>query len=118
MDKRIPAMRISLFGVALFFIVGMGTVLASNGGSLNEPNPVSGHSITLEDITPADVLARVQLFGDTLELIRFEMGKPLVTPSDAIATDIHSHEAYFQALTLFHKADRLALELTGSTGIP
>lgn len=111
-------MSISLFGVALFFIVGMGTVLASNDGGLNDPNPVSGHSITLEEITPADVLARVQLLRDTLELIRFEMGKPLPTQVEAIVTNVHSHEAYFQALTLFHKADRLALELTGSTGIP
>ncbi|WP_342348231.1 hypothetical protein [uncultured Nitrospira sp.] len=118
MDKRIQAMRISLFALALFFIVGMGAVLASSQGSLNVPEPVSGHSISLEEITPADVLARVQLLRDTLELIRFEMGKPLVTPSDAIATNIHSHEAYFQALTLYHKADRLTLELTGSTGIP
>ncbi len=117
-DKRVQAMRISIFSLAFFFIVGMGTVLASNVDNPNEPNPVSGHSISLEDITPADVLARVQLLRDTLEVIRFEMGKPLVTPSDATATNIHSHEAYFQALTLFHKADRLALELTGSTGIP
>ncbi len=117
-DKRIQALRMSLFGVALFFIVGTGTVLASNGGSPNESNPVSGHSISLEEITPADVLAQVQMLRDTLELIRVEMGKPLATRSEAIVTNVHSHEAYFQALTLFHKADRLALELTGSTGIP
>jgi len=46
------------------------------------------------------------------------MGKPTARQSDSIVTNVHSHEAYFQALTLFHKADRLALELTGSTGIP
>ncbi|MDR4482284.1 MAG: hypothetical protein R3B95_03385 [Nitrospirales bacterium] len=117
-DKNIQTMRISLFGMALFFMVGLGTVLASNGGNLNEPKPISGHSISLEEITPADVLARVQMLRDTLELIRFEMGKPLVTPSEAIVTNVHSHEAYFQALTLYHKADHFALELTGSTGIP
>lgn len=116
-DKHILALRISLFGVALFFMVSIGTVQASNGGSLEEPNPVSGHSISLEKITPADVLARVQLLRDTLEMIRFEMGKPLATQSEAIVTNVHSHEVYFQALTLFHKADRLSLELTGSTGI-
>jgi hypothetical protein len=116
-NKHIQALRISLFGVVLFFMVSIGTVPASNGGSLNEPIPVSGHSISLDEITPADVLARVQLLRDTLEMIRFEMGKPLATQSEAIVTNVHSHEAYFQALTLFHKADRLALELTGSTGI-
>ncbi len=116
-DKNIQTLGISLFGVALFLIIGMGTVRASNQGIMNEPDPVSGHSISLDEITPADVLARVQLLRDTLELIRFEMGKPLATPSEAIVTNVHSHEAYFQALTLFHKADRLALELTGSTGL-
>ena len=116
--RMIHTMSTSLFSVTFFFMVGMGSVWASNGEVLNEPEPASGHPISLEGITPGDVLARVQMLRDTLELIRFEMGKPLVTPSDAIVTNVHSHEAYFQALTLFHKADRLALELTGSTGIP
>jgi hypothetical protein len=116
--RMIHTIRMGLFSVGFFFMVGMGTVLASNGEGLNEPHPVSGHSISVEGITPADVLARVQLLRDTLELIRFEMGKPTASQSDAIVTNVHAHEAYFQALTLFHKADRLALELTGSTGIP
>lgn len=116
--RMIHTIRTGIFSVGFFFVVGLGAVLASNGGGLNEPNPVSGHSISLEGITPADVLARVQMLRDTLELIRFEMGKPMASQSDSIVTNVHSHEAYFQALTLFHKADRLALELTGSTGIP
>ena len=93
-------------------------VVASNGGVLNEPDPISGHLISLEEITPADVLARMQLLRDNVELIRFEMGKPKANQSDSIVTNVHPHEAYFQALTLFLKADRLALELNGSTGIP
>ena len=116
-DKHIQAMRISLSGVALFFMVSIGTVPATYGGSLNEPNPVSGHSISLKEITPADVLARVQMLRDTLELIRFEMGKPPATHFETIVTNVQAHEAYFQALTLFQKADHLALELTGSTGL-
>jgi hypothetical protein len=111
-------MRTGIFGVTFFFMVGMATGLASNGEALHEPEPVSGHSVSLEEITSEDVLARVQLVRDTLELIRFEMGKPVIIPSEAIVSNVHSHETYFQALTLFHKADRLALELTGSTGIP
>ncbi|MDT3776744.1 hypothetical protein PJI16_04120 [Nitrospira sp. MA-1] len=117
-ERRIQAMITSIFSVTFFFMAGMGTGLASNVENPNESNPISGHSISLEEITSADVMARVQMLRDTLELIRFEMGKPLVTPSDAIVTNVHSHEAYFQALTLYHKADRLALELTGSTGFP
>lgn len=117
-DRCIQAMRISLLGVALFSTIGMGMVLATNGGGLNESEPISGHPISLEGITPADVLARVQLLRDTVELIRFEMGKPKASQFNSIATNAHPHEAYFQALTLFLKTDRLALELTGSTGIP
>lgn len=57
---------------------------------------------------PGDVLARVQLLRDSLELIRFEMGKPVASQVHPIVTHVQSHEAYFQALTLFLKADHLA----------
>jgi len=116
--RVIQAMKSTLFSVGWFFTIGMGVVLASNGGELNEPGPVSGHPITLEGITPGDVLARVQLLRETLELIRFEMGKPKASQSDSLATNVYPHEAYFQALTLFLKSNRLALELTGSTRLP
>ena len=116
--RIIQAMKISLFGVGWFFTMTLGVVSASNGGEPNEPGPVSGHPLSLEGITPGDVLARVQLLRETLELIRFEMGKPKASQSDSLATNVYPHEAYFQALTLFLKSDRLALELTGSTGIP
>ena len=81
------------------------------------PPPVSGRAATPEAIVPADVLARIQLFRGELEAIRFEMGKPKDRRSTRLATDALPHEVYFQAITLFIKADRLALELTGSTGL-
>jgi hypothetical protein len=109
---------ISISSVGFFFTIGCGIVLASNGGSLNEPKPVSGHHISPEGMTPDDVLARVQMLRDSVELIRVEMGKPRAIQVNPLVTNVHPHEAYFQALTLFLKADRLALELTGSTGIP
>ena len=117
-ERFLQTMRISIASAGIFCTVGMGIVSASTGGGLNDPEPVSGHPVSLEGITPADVLARVQLLRDTLELIRFEMGKPMAAQSDSIVTNVHPHEIYFQALTLFLKSDRLALELTGSTGIP
>ena len=117
-DKVIRIMRISIFSLGFVLTVGIGIVLASNEGGRGDPPPVSGHPISLEGITPGDVLARVQWLRDTLELIRFEMGKPKATQSESLVTNVHPHEAYFQALTLFLKSDRLALELTGSTGIP
>ena len=81
------------------------------------PPPVSGRAVSPETIVPADVLARVQWVREELEAIRFEMGKPQDRRVTRLATDALPHEVYFQAVTLFIKADRLALELTGSTGI-
>jgi hypothetical protein len=81
------------------------------------PPPVSGRAVSQETILPADVLARVQWFHEELEAIRLEMGKPKDRRVTRLATDALPHEVYFQAITLFIKADRLALELTGSTGL-
>ncbi|HBP90532.1 MAG: hypothetical protein KC594_18315 [Nitrospira sp.] len=81
------------------------------------PPPVSGRVVSPETILPADVLARVQWFRDELEAIRFEMGVPKDRRITRMATNAFPHEVYFQAATLFIKADRLALELNGSTGI-
>ncbi len=81
------------------------------------PEPVSGRPVSVEAIIPADVLARVMLLHQELEAIRFEMGKPKDSRKTRMATNAQSHEIYFQALTLFLKSDRLALELTGSTGL-
>ena len=81
------------------------------------PPPISGRAVSPETILPADVLARVQWFREELEAIRFEMGKPKDRGVTRLATDALAHEVYFQAITLFIKADRLALELTGSTGL-
>jgi len=79
--------------------------------------PVSGRAVSPETILPADVLARVQWFHQELEAIRFEIGKPKEQRAIRLAADALPHEVYFQAVTLFIKADRLALELTGSTGL-
>jgi hypothetical protein len=81
------------------------------------PPPVSGRAASPEATLPADVLARVQWFHEELEAIRLEMGKPKDRRVTRLATDALPHEVYFQAITLFIKADRLALELTGSTGL-
>ena len=81
------------------------------------PPAVSGRAASPETILPADVLARVQWFHEELEAIRLEMGKPKDRRVTRLATNALPHEVYFQAITLFIKADRLALELTGSTGL-
>ncbi len=81
------------------------------------PEPVSGRAASPEGILPADVLARVELLRKEVGAIRFEMGKPRRSSPPRAASRATSHEVYFQAITLFLKADRLALELAGSTGV-
>ncbi len=106
----------SLWGTLL--VLCLGSPVFGHGESVQLfPSPASGHSETIEGIKPSDVLARIHLFQADLELIRYEMGKPKEIRATRFATKAQWHEVYFQALTLFIKADRLALELTGSTGI-
>lgn len=105
-----------ILGVAgLYVCLNVSTVDAQSW--LNAPPPVSSHQVELHTIKPADVLSRVQLFHKQLESIRLEMGRPQDTRQTQLATNALPHEVYFQALTLYIKADRLALELTGSTGL-
>lgn len=57
-----------------------------------------------------DVFAHVALVQAELELIRFEMGKPKDTRPEIAVKDAEPREAYFQALTLIRKANRLSFE--------
>ncbi len=63
-------------------------------------------------IAPPDVHARVMLLQQELELIRYEMGKPRRLEGGARITGVAPREVYFQALTLFRKANRLSFEHT------
>lgn len=63
-------------------------------------------------IGPPDVYIRTLLVQDELELIRLEMGKPKDTRRELQVTEAEPREVFFQALTLFHKANRLSFDLT------
>lgn len=69
-----------------------------------------------EGLSPSDVLVRVNQVQGELELIRFEMGKPKVGKAHVSVTHAMPREAYFQAITLLEKTDRLAFEQTGELG--
>ena len=100
------------------FVFGM-SAFASQLAHADEPKtpaPVSGRSVTVEEILPADVLARVQLLRDELELIRFEMGKPENQQSEISVTNAAPREVFFQGITLFRKTNRLSFELTRTGG--
>ncbi len=63
-------------------------------------------------IAPSDVHARVMLLQQDLELVRYEMGKPKRLEGGGRIAGVAPREVYFQALTLFRKANRLSFEHT------
>lgn len=65
------------------------------------------------DIAPPDVFAHVALVRGEIELIRREMGKPEIRRLEIVVKHAAPREVFFQALTLYRKADQLCLELTG-----
>lgn len=76
--------------------------------------PVSGRNVAIDSILPADVLARVQLLSDEIELLRLELGKPESHIEQTIVTGASPREVYFQAHASFIKANRLLYEQTGN----
>jgi hypothetical protein len=87
---------------------------ASGGEALRTPSPARKAGLTRDDFLPADVLSRVRLLHDELELVRSEMGRPINLQSELQVTQATPREVYFQALTMFRKANRLARDLTAS----
>lgn len=66
--------------------------------------------VSADDQADQDVFAQVQLLRGELELLRFEMGIPEDLRPCFRVKNAASREIYFQALTLFRKADQLAFE--------
>jgi hypothetical protein len=64
-------------------------------------------------IEPPDCYARAQLLAAEVELIRQEMGRPQDRRPAPVVKGAAPREVYFQALSLFRKADRLCYEITG-----
>ena len=97
-----------LFG--LFLSLPMTSFGMTN--AIETPSPVSGHEVSIQSITPADVFARVELLRKELDDLRFEMGKPNIVEIGLLAKDATPHEVFFQANTLDKKVARLTKELT------
>jgi hypothetical protein len=64
-------------------------------------------------IEPPDCYARAQRLAAEIELIRAEMGRPQDRRPQPAVKGAAPREVYFQALSLFRKADRLCYEITG-----
>jgi len=99
------AFRIRLTVVA--FVVGCA---APGLPSSHAQERVGG--LSREQIEPPDVFVHVGLVRDELELIRFVMGRPKNIQPEIAVTGAEPREVYFQALSLFRKADRLSFEHT------
>ena len=69
-------------------------------------------SPTSKPIEPADVFVLVGVVRAELELIRIEMGKPSDAAEQINVTNAAPREVFFQALSLFRKANRLCYEHT------
>jgi len=75
------------------------------------PPPVSGRRLSVpESILPADVLARVELLRENVDLLRHYMGKSTPPVSLFRVESARPFEVYSQALNLQLRANRLAFE--------
>ncbi len=81
--------------------------------SADSPDAPSDSVKELErTIAPPDVYVQVMLVRAESDLIRREMGKPKQDRPEIAVTGAAPHEVYFQALTMFNKAERLCFEQT------
>lgn len=73
---------------------------------------------TQGEIKPSDVFAHVALLRDELELVRSELGKPKNTRPEIEVVDVAPRGVFFQAQTLFRKADDLCFEVARHRATP
>ena len=113
-----PKRRLWAFGVGVLLFLY--SPLFSHGMENFVPRtqPASGHPVSIQGITPADVFARVQWLRKELDEVRFEMGRPKSQEVGLIIEQAAPHEVFFQAKILYKKINRLSHELTGELEIP
>lgn len=75
--------------------------------------PLMGVAQETPEVTPAMVYQSVIVLEGEVDLIRLEMGKPVVEPPIIQVKNAAPREVYFAAVSLFRKANRLGLEITG-----
>ncbi len=106
---------------AAWLLLLMATVAAPipSGAQQNVTNPVPPEASPVlrldadaPEITPPDVYARMARVHGGIELIRFVMGKQKIEGAEFTVTGVAPREVYFQAITMFRKANRLGFEQT------
>ncbi len=103
----------------LLLAMAAGAAPIPSGAQQNSTNavpPEATPKLRLEadapQITPADVYARMSRVRGGIELIRFVMGKQKIDGAVFTVTGADPREVYFQAITMFRKANRLSFEQT------
>ena len=82
--------------------------------TLETPPPVSGRSV--EQATPADVLARVERIRREVELLRLYMGREPTAPPRLRVARAQPRAVYRQVTGLFDQANDLSFELARTLG--
>jgi hypothetical protein len=108
----IPTLNILRTGFIFWLFLSLPMTSLGMTNAIETPPPVSGHEVSIQSITPADVFVRVQLVRKELDDIRFEMGKPKSRDVGLLVEGATPHEVFFQAKTLDKKVARLTRELT------
>ena len=72
---------------------------------------------TAQTVGNPDVFALASLVADEIELVREVMGRPFDDSPRLPASNVSQFEVYFQAQTLFRKANQLAQEYAGTERI-
>ncbi len=86
---------------------------AAQDASVEKASPIlDTNGLPLEEIQPADVWVHVDHVRQELEQLRAYMGRPKDSRSELDISGAEPREVFFQAVTLFRKADRLCFEQT------
>jgi len=98
--------------VALFVLAASAAALQPAAAqTITTPPPVSGRSLSSpESITAADVIARLVLAHENLELIRTYMGQPKPTAPFFTVSGVSDSEAFIASLNLTRRVHQLAFE--------
>ena len=75
---------------------------------------VAASTIAAEETTPAHVYQAVVQLGGDVDLVREVMGRPESTIDPWIVVEAQPRHVFYQAQTLFRKANRLAVELANA----
>ena len=93
-------------------LLAVALIIVPATNQAQESSKPEDHAAILKtgQIDTAGIFVHVALIQAELELIRFEMGKPKIKKAEIAVKDAAPRELFFQALTLFRKANRLSFE--------